>query len=299
MAVLVSVLQKPVEFFSVGRFVSGPGWRHAKRTLDSHEFVLVRKGVLPLRVGERRMFISSGQLALLPRNLEHEGTENISSDLEFYWMHFRMRSQKRDELGACETTTSDFETYDADRLLSKESRALLLPTHASAVDADRLVVLLTQLVDVYAALGPQSNAYCDYLATCVLLEVSMQQRNRGVSDGKQPGFAALQQVHAWIYAHAYDDITVSSIAHEFHYSPSYLTSLYKQAYGIGIAEQITEYRVDRARELLSSTTSSVQEIAYEVGFDDPKYFMRVFKRRTGLTASQYRKAFSARLFNTV
>lgn len=59
--------------------------------------------------------------------------------------------------------------------------------------------------------------------------------------------------------------------------------MYRRVFGVGVAEQIIEYRIDRARELLSSTASSVADIAREVGYADPKYFMRVFKRRTGLT----------------
>ncbi|GDZ14658.1 hypothetical protein MCC01954_11250 [Bifidobacteriaceae bacterium MCC01954] len=40
-------------------------------------------------------------------------------------------------------------------------------------------------------------------------------------------------------------------------------------------------------------------LAHDVGYADPKYFMRVFKRRTGLTPGQYRDAFPACLYNTV
>ena len=75
--------------------------------------------------------------------------------------------------------------------------------------------------------------------------------------------------------------------------------MYRRVFGVGVAEQIIEYRIDRARELLSSGTSSVADIAREVGYADPKYFMRVFKCRTGLTPGQYRDAFPARLYNTV
>ena len=98
---------------------------------------------------------------------------------------------------------------------------------------------------------------------------------------------------------SFGDITVAKVAARFHYSPSYLTAMYRRVFGVGVAEQIIEYRIDRARELLSSTASSVADIAREVGYADPKYFMRVFKRRTGLTPGQYRDAFPARLYNTV
>lgn len=40
-------------------------------------------------------------------------------------------------------------------------------------------------------------------------------------------------------------------------------------------------------------------LAHDVGYADPKYFMLVFKRRTGLAPGKYRDAFPARLFNTV
>ena len=54
--------------------------------------------------------------------------------------------------------------------------------------------------------------------------------------------------------------------------------MYRRVFGVGVAEQIIEYRIDRARELLSSGASSVADIAREVGYADPKYFMRVFPR---------------------
>ena len=83
-------LDGPVAFQSVGRFVSGPGWRHMRRTMDQHELVFVRRGVLPIRVGERRMHIAAHEVALFPLGVEHAGTESITADLEFYWMHFRL-----------------------------------------------------------------------------------------------------------------------------------------------------------------------------------------------------------------
>lgn len=84
---MVGRLDGPVAFQSVGRFVSGPGWRHMRRTMDQHELVFVRRGVLPIRVGERRMHIAAHEVALFPLGVEHAGTESITADLEFYWMH--------------------------------------------------------------------------------------------------------------------------------------------------------------------------------------------------------------------
>lgn len=286
------------------------------RTLDSHELVFVRRGVLPIRVGDRRMHVAAGQLALFPLGVEHAGTESITADLEFFWMHFRMppagpaaspaagrtaeAQRPRAKRPASVPDPHGFRPrpLGPEDPLPQDDHCLLLPELATAVDGDRLSVMFVQLFDMYAEHGPHANAYCDYFATSLLLEVSAQERAGARGAAADPGLGMMQAVRSWVHANACEDITVAKVARRFHYSPSYLTSLYKRVFGVGIAEQVTEYRIDRARELLSSTASPVADIAREVGYDDPKYFMRVFRQRTGLTPGRYRDAFPARLFNT-
>lgn len=313
MTVMVGKLGGPVEFLSIGQFVSGPGWRHMSRTLDSHELVFVRHGVLPMRVGDRHIHITANELALLPRGIEHAGTEAITTDLEFFWMHFRMpcadphgQSDRHDttagqrhspaHAGPCAQDALHPAADDA--ALPQDDQYLILPDRAAATDGDRLTVMFTQLLDLYATFGPYTNTYCNYFATSVLLEVTAQERMRRSETANDPGLSTMRAVRSWIQAHAFDDISVAKVAQRFHYSPSYLTALYRRVFNIGITEQISECRIDRARELLSSTSGTVTDIAHEVGYDDPKYFMRVFKQRTNLTPKQYREAFPARLYNT-
>ncbi|OZG62197.1 AraC family transcriptional regulator [Bifidobacterium lemurum] len=297
--------------------MSGPGWRHMRRTMDDFELIIVRRGVLPIRVGESDLLIREGEMALVPAGVEHVGTEAITASLEFVWMHFRFAGAA-DGGGGTWTTASR---------PSSDDRCVSLPLYGAVDDAGRLAVMSNQLLDLFAEADSRPNAYCSYCATALLLEITMQMRRRCANaDGDGPGAAggsrgggaiaaaegmgvaearerrargSLRSVHSWIRANAFDDISVADVAARFHYSPSYLTSLYHQAFGIGIVEQIVEYRVDRARELLSTTSSPVAAIAAEVGYEDAKYFMRVFKRRTGLTPTQYRAAFPARLYNTV
>lgn len=283
-----------------------------QRTMDQHELVFVRRGVLPIRVGERRLHVAANELALLPLRVEHAGTESITADLEFYWMHFRMPARPVGRGGddsaeagrnagvfadLVDAVGDELRELASDNALPKDDRYLVLPDLAQATNPDRLSVMFSQLIDLFAEFGPYRNAYCDYFATSLLLEVSAQERARRSGQMTDSGLAAMRSVRAWLHANAYEDVTVADVARRFHYSPSYLTSLYRRVFGIGIAEQIAEYRIDRARDLLSSTASPVADIAAEVGYDDPKYFMRVFKRRTGLTPGQYRDAFPARLFN--
>lgn len=153
--------RRAVDFYSVGQFVSGPGWRHLRRTIDTFELMFVRRGVLPMRVGEQTLHIEAGQIALLPPNVEHAGADIITSDVDFYWMHFKL---------------PDARMLPDDAGLPQDDHCLLLPDERTLPDPDRLAVMCGQLIDIYARFGPYSNAYCDYFATGLLLEVSAQER---------------------------------------------------------------------------------------------------------------------------
>ena len=164
MGITTCRLEGPVDFYSVGQFVSGPGWRHLRRTIDTFELMFVRRGVLPMRVGEQTLHIEAGQIALLPPNVEHAGADIITSDVDFYWMHFKL---------------PDARMLPDDAGLPQDDHCLLLPDERTLPDPDRLAVMCGQLIDIYARFGPYSNAYCDYFATGLLLEVSAQERVQG------------------------------------------------------------------------------------------------------------------------
>ncbi len=71
-------------------------------------------------------------------------------------------------------------------------------------------------------------------------------------------------------------------------SPSRFAHLFKEEYGKSVHQYVTELRIARARLLLESTTMTVSEIAYEIGYQTPHHFYSIFKAITGLTPLQYR-----------
>ena len=66
---------------------------------------------------------------------------------------------------------------------------------------------------------------------------------------------------------------------------------FKVATGSSLIERIQDLRVEEAKRLLEVSTLPVDEISFDVGYEDASFFRRLFKRRTGLTPSQYRRMF--------
>ncbi|MFC5530488.1 AraC family transcriptional regulator [Cohnella yongneupensis] len=79
----------------------------------------------------------------------------------------------------------------------------------------------------------------------------------------------------------------ADIANAVNIERSYLYRLFKQATGMSVSVYLLAYRIERACELLKTVGWSVKSIAYSVGFNDPLYFSKVFKRATSYTPSAY------------
>jgi transcriptional regulator GlxA family with amidase domain len=69
---------------------------------------------------------------------------------------------------------------------------------------------------------------------------------------------------------------------------------FKNCTGVALIDYVQNLRIEEAKRLLESTDRAADEISAEVGYEDPSFFRRLFKRRAGLSPSQYRRAFSTR-----
>ena len=84
---------------------------------------------------------------------------------------------------------------------------------------------------------------------------------------------------------------VEEIAKELDMSSRYLSDSLKAETGKTAIEHIHLYLIDEAKNLLLEPRITVSEIAYKLGFDNPKYFSRLFKKKVGITPSEYREQY--------
>lgn len=87
----------------------------------------------------------------------------------------------------------------------------------------------------------------------------------------------------------YDEISLNELANNLDISPTYLSKLFKKEVGIPLSEYIQRERVAEAKKLLTLTTYSLTAICAWLNFNDQSYFIRVFKKITGMTPKQYRE----------
>lgn len=86
--------------------------------------------------------------------------------------------------------------------------------------------------------------------------------------------------------------TVHDIADMLHVSPNYLSSMLKVLTGQSTQQHIHNKLIEKAKERLSTTNLSVSEIAYELGFEHPQSFSKLFKTKTNLSPLEFRESFN-------
>jgi two-component system, response regulator YesN len=97
-----------------------------------------------------------------------------------------------------------------------------------------------------------------------------------------------EEILQFIHKHYIEDISMQDVAEAMNYSDAYFCKLFKQCFNKSFTIYLSEYRVEKAKQLLTDITVNVKEISDKVGYNDSNYFTKVFKRIVGVTPSDYR-----------
>lgn len=132
-----------------------------------------------------------------------------------------------------------------------------------------------------------------------LLSYSNRFYNRQFITREKPHHTILEQLEKLLtnYFNSIDLVekglpTVQYLANQLNVSPKYLSRLLKSLTGQNTQQHIHEKLIDKAKEKLSTTALTVNEIAYELGFEHPQSFSKLFKIKTSLSPKEFRQSFN-------
>lgn len=142
------------------------------------------------------------------------------------------------------------------------------------------------LSDFYIQKLEEQSSLNDILS---LMEEAIYDYTNRVSHANKVKYSATTTtcIH-FIENHIYSDITLEQLSDICHLSPNYLSSLFKKEVGISFSEYIQQQRIDEAKKLLTFTNYPILDIGSLLNFTDQSYFIKVFKKFTGITPKQFR-----------
>lgn len=104
--------------------------------------------------------------------------------------------------------------------------------------------------------------------------------------------SAVEQAVSYISTHYAESISLESMAERNHLSPAYFSKLFKTTMGVTFVEYVTRVRMEEAKKRLIESRDSIKEIAWQVGYQDDKHFLKTFKKQVGISPKEYRKLYA-------
>ncbi len=121
----------------------------------------------------------------------------------------------------------------------------------------------------------------------MLLDASSKKRGDMKDEIKNKYFLKILD---YVNLNFHSEISIQSLGKIFSINPSYISQLFRKEVSMTFTDYITKLRVEYACSLLHSTKYTIEDIANKCGYSDYFYFIRVFKKATGVTPGQFRKS---------
>lgn len=266
---------KPLQFDICGNLRAADGFLHHRRCMDQHVLIVVLKGSLHLLVAGEAVTVTEGQYLLLPAGVEHEGAKPSEGELSYLWVHFSAFPE-----GEGETETEYYR----------------FPGFGQLPANQRVTTLFRQLLDLAGTGKGLRERMADYGCSLLLMELSLELSGEksAEEEGIQP---IIREAMDYLETNCHRQLCTGEVADHFHYNPEYFGSLFKKQTGMTVAQYLNRVRIKTAKRLLENRNVGIKEAAYSSGFQDEKYFMKVFKQQEGITPLAYRNAFTKAYVN--
>lgn len=287
----------PLKYISSGNLVSGKGFVHPHRNLDTFVLLYGLKGEMHIAQGDGSFVLRPNTYIVLFPGLEHRGTQPSEGELSYFWCHFQLRQK-----GAQYLLSQDVLRLIHNSLNTKRENMLLdvymISEYGELPESGRAELLFHQVLDI-AREGGYSGYLADYALSLLMMELSNQffLSASSASIDRSKAKLRIYEITEWLRTHYSEPCTLQDLAMRFCFHPAYLSDSFKKNTGIPLHRYVTKLRIAAAKKLLMSTEKTIAAIAEECGFSSDKHFMKAFKTYEFTTPSQYRYSFVRKKIN--
>ncbi len=234
---------------------------------DRYILIFVEAGRGTLIISGKSFFLEKGQVALITPGQPHTYEADPDDPWKIYWFHFA---------GSGATHLLTWTGFS-------KSRPVLPAPSAESIRRHFRTILAT------AERGYSDHTLLE-LARALVNILSLLHRRR-ISPGEGvPHAARIESVMDYMRETAHQPQSLAAYARYCGLSVSRFSEAFREHCGVSPMVYLTELRIQRASLLLETTDLNVSEIAAHLGFEDPLYFSRLFRRHTGLAPTAFRES---------
>jgi AraC-like DNA-binding protein len=286
---------KPLIHVSSGQLLNEGHFKHPRRNLDTWVIIICTKGKLYIAQNDRQYTLTENQYIILFAEHEHFGSKESKDELSYYWCHFKISGNDKYKIMENDELIKVFDTKDMvlDTLSAESyiSRYYILPEYGNISAKGRATLIFRQLLDL-ARNDHYSDMLPNYALSLLAMEISQEFIESYFQKSIKQSNPKLEKIIEWIRVNYNRRFTLAMIAKRFLYNPDYLSTVFKKYTGLPLMKYVNMVRISNAKRLLLENSECIKEIAWEVGFEDEKVFLKRFKQQENITPTTYRNAFN-------
>lgn len=247
-----------------------PSWKISYANREHHIVALCTGGQAAYETNGDAYTVGKGDVLFFPKQLFHSGISNPDDPFSYYIAQF-------DAMFASQASEEQF--YKLSNIIG----SALYPQ------------FVTLFEELYTAWSVKKNGHMLKCKSRIMDIFYLLVRESDLISKHATYSPKIEKVVHFIAEHYRSNYSVEELSRLADLSPSQFRSLFKQVTGLTVTEYQIRMKLDKARDLLLSSTCNVTEAAHETGFTDIYYFSRLFKKKTGMSPTAYVKAY--RLLN--
>lgn len=252
---------------SLGYYPNARGhYTYRKKGLPENFLFYCVDGAGWYQIGDKRSEVGPNQFFILPQNIEHAYASTDDNPWTIYWIHFGGDSlAKFNELHAVQKHFKPFYIKSSGEIITMFSR--MYKALELGYSTDNLI-FANMCLPHFLSLFIYNSKHTTVSPTDKL--------------------DVVDSAILYMQEHINENISLQDLSSHYNYSASRFSSLFKQKTGYAPIDYFIQMKMQKASQQLDFSSSSVKDIALSMGFDDPYYFSKRFRKIIGLSPKQYR-----------
>lgn len=271
-------------FIKGGDAIFKKGSKHFKRIFTVFDLIYVQSGELYITENSEPFTIKDGQFIILTPGFEHYGHKSCREDTRVFWCHFKMEGAFSLYREGYENW-AEIQTRDGDFVVPPQFH-FKLPAFGECLHRDFVEKIFENLTRLDHQTPDFPLRQQIYFQEIIL---HLQKESLKISSAAEK---VVEDTLRYIRKHYKEEKKMEDVAKELHFHPDYITRCMQKTMGVTPVQYLTQYRMEQAKRLLSTTDDKISFIAKESGIQDPAYFTKIFKRLEGVSPLEYRKIVS-------
>lgn len=270
-------------------------WSHFPRTSDEFILYLMENGTMYLEEDSEKYILNKGDFFLIEPNKFHNGYKKASCS--YYYVHFKHSDLVRTDDKYIERMIHKRRSaFESDPFIDNPPTESISFFYKHFNISNKLLLMnlfytfKDGISDYYKKLEDYK-IYTSCKLQEIFIKVCREYLSTIIDSQKKPlprVYHIVQNIIDFLNDQYQKKLTSTDIEEIFELSYDYLNRTFQEITGYSILNYLNIIRINKAKELISSTSLKVSEIGYLVGVEDPYYFSRLFKKYVGIPPSKYR-----------